>query len=43
MIVVVISSVLFGRGLLCYSKFNFFCIDDKEEPNLIARSSYSNL
>ena len=40
---VVISPVHFGRGLFCYSDFDFFYIDDKEEANLIARSSYSNL
>ena len=39
----VISSLHFGRGLFCYSNFNFFYIDDKEETNLIFRSSHSNL
>ena len=29
---VVISPVHLGRGLFCYSNFNFFfCIDDKEK------------
>ena len=40
---VVISRVHFARGLFCYSSFIFFCIDDKEELNLVARSSHSNL
>ena len=39
---VVISLVHFGRGLFCYSNFFFFSIDNKEETNLIARSSHSN-
>ena len=40
---VVILPVHFGRGFFCYSNFNFFYIDDKEETNLIARSSHSIL
>ena len=40
---VVILSVHFARGLFCYSNFNFFNVDDKEETNLIARSNHSNL
>ena len=39
---VVISPVHFGRGLFCYSNFNFSYTDDKEETNLIARSGHSN-
>ena len=39
---VVISPVKFGRSLFCSSIFIFFCIDDKEKINLIARSSHSN-
>ena len=39
----VILSVHFDQGLVCYSKFIFFYIDDKEETNLIARSSHLNL
>ena len=40
---VVILPMHFGRGLLCYSNFDFFYIGDKEETNLIHRSSHSNL
>ena len=40
---VVISPVHFVRGLVCYSNFIFFYIDDKEETNLIARSSHLNV
>ena len=40
---VMISPGHFGRGLFCYSNFDFFYIDDKEEINLIPRSSHSNL
>ena len=36
-----ISPVRFGRGF--NSNFNFFYIDDKEEANLIAGNSHSNL
>ena len=43
MLGVVISPVLFGWGLFCYSDFNFLYIYDKEETNLITRSSHSNL
>ena len=39
---VIFSSVHFGRRLLCYSNFDFFYIDEKEETNLIARSSGSH-
>ena len=39
----VISPVHFGRGLFCCSNFNVFYIDDKNETNLIGRSSPSNL
>ena len=39
----VISPVHFGRGLFCYSNFNSFYVDDKEETNLIARSNHLNL
>ena len=38
-----ISPVHLGRDLFCYSNFNFLYIDDKEETNLITRSSRSNL
>ena len=38
---VVISAVKFGRGLVCYS--NLFYIHDKEETNLIDRSTYLSL
>ena len=38
-----ISPVHFGRGLFYYSNFYFFSIDDKEETNLVARSSHSYL
>ena len=37
----VISAVKFGRGLVCYS--NLFYIHDKEETNLIDRSTYLSL
>ena len=37
---VMISPAHFGRDLFCYSSFNFFYIDNKEETNLIARSSH---
>ena len=40
---VVISPVHSDRDLFCYSNFNFFHIDDKEETNLIARNSHLNL
>ena len=39
---VVISPVQFDRGLFCSSIFIFFYIDNKENINLIARSSDSN-
>ena len=39
----VISPVHFGRGLFCCSYFNFLYINDKEEVNLIDRSSHLNL
>ena len=38
-----ILPVRFSRGLFCYSNFGFFYIDDKEETNLIARSSHLNI
>ena len=38
----VISLVHFGRGLFYYSYFIVFYIEDKEETNLIARSSHSS-
>ena len=40
MCAVVNSPAHFGRDLFCYSSFNFFYIDNKEETNLIARSSH---
>ena len=43
MVGVVILLLHFGRGLFCYSNFTFFSINDKEETNLIARSSHSSL
>ena len=38
-----ISPVLFGRSLFCYSNFNFYYIYENKETNLIAESSHSNL
>ena len=43
MLGVVILPVHFGRGLFCYSDFNFFYIDDTGETNFIAKDSHSNL
>ena len=40
---IVISLVHFDRGLFYYSNFNFSYIDDKDETDLIVRSSHSNL
>ena len=39
---VVISPLHFSRCLFCYSNVNYLYIEDKEETNLIARSSHSN-
>ena len=36
---VVISPVNFGQDLFCYSSFKFFNIEDKDETNLITKST----
>ena len=43
MVAVVTPPVHFDRGLFCCCSFNFCYIDDKEETNLIDRSSHSSL
>ena len=37
---VVISPVNFGRGLFCYSNFNFFYIDDKRRNKFYRQKQF---